>query len=289
MKALSMALTACTTLVPTLLSAQGAGLQGREAQRLRPGMNVSVRLTDGSAVYGQLTRIGMDSVVLTSLGGRQAYAASSVKSVRNAGEARTSDDGTVEYWIPNSNTTRLFFGPTGRVLPQGEGYAANHMVLFGSVAYGFHDRVTLGAGSMLLPGTDVWFVTPKVGIVQSEKVNLAAGALVGSFGLESMAGIGFIAATFGSTDDSFTLAVGNAFMGSQPVGDRIVMIGAETRLSRRTAFVTENYIFAGEAPVISYGVRMFGEKLSVDLAFFNTLGEGMVFPGIPYVDFVIRF
>ena len=42
--------------------------------------------------------------------------------------------------------------------------------------------------------------------------------------------------------------------------------------------------------LISYGLRFFGEKLSVDLAFMNvpTTGE-YFFPGLPYIDFVVKF
>ena len=41
-------------------------------------------------------------------------------------------------------------------------------------------------------------------------------------------------------------------------------------------------------PLLSYGARVLGEKISVDLAFINFAGK-MVFPGIPYVYFVVRF
>jgi len=41
--------------------------------------------------------------------------------------------------------------------------------------------------------------------------------------------------------------------------------------------------------VISYGLRFFSEKLSTDLAFWNAPGSQMVFPGIPYVAFTVKF
>jgi hypothetical protein len=69
------------------------------------------------------------------------------------------------------------------------------------------------------------------------------------------------------------------------------MLGAESRLSRRIAFVTENYVIPNEdvSSLISYGLRFFGEKLSVDLAFWNAPGNEMRFPGIPYVAFSVKF
>ena len=70
----------------------------------------------------------------------------------------------------------------------------------------------------------------------------------------------------------------------------MIMIGAEARLSRRTAFVTENWIIPGvDQPLISFGFRFFGEGLSVDLALINMIGEDTFFPGIPWLDFVFNF
>ena len=69
------------------------------------------------------------------------------------------------------------------------------------------------------------------------------------------------------------------------------MLGAEKRLSRRVSFVTENYLIPNEDvnAVVSYGLRFFGEKLSADLAFWNAPGNDIVFPGIPYVAFSVKF
>ena len=41
--------------------------------------------------------------------------------------------------------------------------------------------------------------------------------------------------------------------------------------------------------LISYGLRFFGEKTSVDFAFFNILDDDAIFPGIPYLGFVWNF
>lgn len=70
----------------------------------------------------------------------------------------------------------------------------------------------------------------------------------------------------------------------------MIMVGGEARLSRRISFVTENWVFPGvDNPLISYGIRLFGEKLSVDLALINLIGEDFLFPGFPYIDFVYNF
>ena len=67
------------------------------------------------------------------------------------------------------------------------------------------------------------------------------------------------------------------------------MVGGESRLSRRVALLTENYFGAGSNDgLLMYGVRFLGEKFSVDLALMNSV-RSPVFPGFPYVDFVIKW
>lgn len=83
---------------------------------------------------------------------------------------------------------------------------------------------------------------------------------------------------------------GYGFVDSDFAEKPMLMLGGEKRLSRRIAFVSENWILPGvDQPLISYGFRFFGEKLSVDLALINTLGEDAIFPGFPYIDFVVNF
>ena len=251
------------------------------------GSSVSVRLRDGSVMYGRLERIGSDSVVIAASAGRMAFAVAGVRDVRSV-EARQQADGSTQYWFHNSNTTRLLFAPTGRTLAAGEGYFADHWVVLGSVAVGLTDRVTVGGGSFLIPNSDAWFVTPKVAVVRSEKVNVAVGALAGGIGKET-GGIAFVTSTFGGADNSFTVAAGNGFSGTRAAHQQLFMLGGERRVSRRMSLITENYMATGSSEIgPAYGVRFLGERISVDLAFLNS-GRDPVFPGIPWVDFVIHW
>lgn len=277
-----------TTLV-LLVAALSASAGAQATAQLPPGTNVVVHLADGSTMYGRLERADADSVVLVGPAGRVAIPRISVKELRNAGEAHRKDDGTTEYWFPNANTTRLFFGPTGRTLAKGQGYFADYDVAIGSVTYGLTDRITLGGGGFIVPSSNVWFLTPKVGIVRGDRVNVAAGAMWGGVGTDGTAGIGYLVGTFGSEDHNITAGVGRFFVKAKTVGDELFMVGGETRVSRRLSLVSENYFVTGNDPLVSYGVRVLGEKFSVDLAFFNVAGGGVGFPGIPYVDFVVRF
>jgi hypothetical protein len=81
-----------------------------------------------------------------------------------------------------------------------------------------------------------------------------------------------------------------------------------TRLSKRISFMSENWFGTVSYDkciepecieyktvrefhcLVSYGLRFFSENISVDIAFLNVpTSEEMFFPGIPYIDFVVRF
>jgi hypothetical protein len=254
-----------------------------------PGSNVAAHLRDGSVVYGKLDRIDADSIVLIATMGRVAFPRSVVGELRAAGAAHTRGDGSTEYWFKNSNTTRLIFGPTGRMLAQGEGYFADHDIAVGSIAVGVTDRFMIGGGGLLVPSSQLWFVTPKVGIIQGENFNLAVGVLAGGWGSDGTAGVGYVVGTFGGTDNNLTVGVGNGFVGSTAARDQVIMLGGQTRATRRISFVTENYLTTANSDVLfSYGIRFLGEKFSTDVAFFN-LSSDPVWPGIPFVGVSVKF
>jgi hypothetical protein len=137
----------------------------------------------------------------------------------------------------------------------------------------------------------VFYFTPKVGVVASEKLNIAVGALVagaGELSDEGPFGIGYGVATFGGEDANATVGAGFGFARSS-TSQAVLMLGGSVRTSRNIAFVSENYVYTGDgsAVLLSGGLRfMSGEKLAVDLAgFIVTDAE---FP-IPYLAFIYKF
>lgn len=200
-----------------------------------------------------------------------------------------------QYWFPNPNTTRLYFAPTGRMLTQGEGYFSDFYLFFPGIAYGVTDHFTIGGGLSLFPGVamsdQLFYFTPKVGLAATENLNLATGLLLVKVpDQSSTAGIFYGVSTYGTPEGSATMGFGYGWVDGDVARTPMIMMGGEVRLSRRTAFVTENWIFPEvDQPVISYGFRFFGEKLSVDLALWTPLGADAIFPGVPYMDFVVNF
>ena len=259
-----------------------------------------IETTDGSTNIGRIVEIGAEEIAFKTDLGIIHIPISKIKHIETV-SADLIRKG--EFWFPNPNITRLFFAPTARMLKQGKGYFADYYLFFPGFAYGITDRFTLGGGLSIFPTVDIndqlFFIAPKVGLVQEKTFSLALGALLvripnyeddASQDDPEVAGILYGVTTFGQPDASLTAGLGYGFVGGDLADRPMVMIGGEKRLTRRTALVTENWIFPGvEDPLISYGIRFFGKRLSVDLGLINTIGEEAIFPGIPYIDFVVQF
>jgi hypothetical protein len=261
-----------------------------------PGPNQTQIVTthDGSTFVGRITEVTEEEIVFQTDVGDLRIAISKIRAVQ---EVPTSSMRGGSYWFPNPNATRLFFAPTAHMLGKGEGYFSDIYLFFPGFAYGLSDNVTIGGGVSLIPaiGIDhqIFYLTPKVGIKTWENLRLALGALLvklPDFNGQPIVGIAYGTATTGSRDSGFTGGMGYGFVDGDFADKPMVMLGGQLRMTRRTSFVTENYIFPGlDDALVTYGLRFFGEKLSVDLAMIDLVGENFFFPGIPYIDFVFVF
>lgn len=257
-----------------------------------------IRLRDGSSIVGRVTEINGDSVRFVTPGGQLAIARLDIVEVRDVNKSSLRRG---EVWPANPNATRLLFAPTGRMLSKGEGYFNDTYLFLVSVQGGISSRFNLGGGLSVLPiqpfTDNAIFITPKIGVFASPKFNLAVGGLAGIVGglvdndQNASFGVVYAVGTAGSPDASISFGSGLAYAGGKFADHPVAMLGGETRLSRRIAFVTENYLIPNDdvGSIISYGLRFFGEKISADLAFWNAPGEEMLFPGIPYVAFSVKF
>jgi hypothetical protein len=264
----------------------------RNLQPTADSQLVAITLKDGSTLIGRVLEVTPTVVRFRSAVGESSIPREAIVSVR-VSAAGSSHGG--EYWPEDPSRTRLFFAPTGRMLRQGEGYFSDAYVFFPSFQGGLSDRVTIGGGMSLIPGLgideQVFYVTPKVGLMSGPNVNVAVGALVAGVGTisdEGPFGIGYGVATFGGEDANVTAGAGFGFARSS-TSQALLMLGGSTRVSRNIAFVSENYLYTGNASsvLLSGGIRFLGEKLAVDLAGF-TSGAGDI-PVIPYLAFIYRF
>lgn len=197
------------------------------------------------------------------------------------------------YTQPDPNYTRLFFSPTGRNLKAGKGYFSDYQVVFPGVAFGISDKLTIGGGIFPFISSDFvmgWF-TPKLGIVETDDYAIAVGLLsvfIGGISDTFNAGIIYGVGTWGNPDKAVTFGLGYGYVESELADKPMVMIGYEKRIGKRTKFLSENWIFPGvDDPLISLGIRWFGEKMALDFGMFRT--TGMEFLGVPWVDFIVNF
>ena len=282
----------CLVSVLALSAAPAAAQQGVPAppvlQVADSGTLQRVQLRDGSELIGRIIAIGDTTVQFQSSIGVTTIRKNDIlkASAERGGQVRNG-----VYYFPNPNATRLVFAPTGRMLGQGEGYFSDYWVFFPGVAVGVSDKITLGGGMSIFPeaSEQVFYFTPKVGVLQSPKVNVAVGALFATVS-DNSAGILYGVGTWGEPDASFTAGLGYGFENGDLARNPAVLMGAEARLSPRVSFVTENYLLPGGSVILAGGLRFMGRGLSFDLALtsFNESG-GENFCCLPFIGFVYNF
>ena len=255
-----------------------------------------VRLKDGSTFVGRVTGVTEDSVRLRLDQGEVSFARAAIAEVRQFPSARLRNG---SYWFENPHPTRLLFSSTAFPLEKGTGYYSNTWLALHTFAAGLTDRFTLGGGLAWFPGVPLdetfYYLLPKYTIVNAERTKVAVGALIGLLPFDSgdddrsSAGILYGVGTTGSRDNNLSLGLGWGYAGNEVSSNPVVMIGGQTRVSRRISLISENWIFpiSGETEgLYSYGLRFLGEGLTVDLAFVSVFGESTT---VPWLGFAFRF
>jgi hypothetical protein len=257
-----------------------------------------ITLRDGSTVLGRITHAWGDSARVESMAGTFVVRRANVASVK-AVPASSIHDG--QYWPDDPNSTRLFFGPTARMLKKGEGYIANHWLFFMDGYGGVTDRFTLGGAMSLFPTDNffqdnAYFLSPKVAITQGERFNTAAGVWIGGAPFndevdgDNTFGIAYGVATWGGLNGAFTLGGGYGFAEGKLARNPMMMVGGTRRLSRRFTFVTESWLFPNvEQPLVSVGLRTHGEGLSWDFGAVTVLGTGEGTIVVPWLGAAWKF
>jgi len=255
-----------------------------EVEELTAGETLyEVRLLDGSVVFARVASVEGETIVLVTLGGaRLEVTRSQIRTVRVA-EGRVVEG---ELWRKDPNSSRLFFTATGRTIPKGEAYVGTYILVFPFVAFGVTDRITLAMGAPILFGRlEPFYVAPKVQVVKTTTAEISVGMLAFFFDNESV-GITYGVGTFGTPDNALTVGLGFGFAGADFSSQPVAMIGGETRTSRRTKLVTENYFLPGETGMVfSAGIRFIGERFSTDVAIAGAAGDGDLGCCVPIINF----
>jgi hypothetical protein len=280
------AMLRCAVVAVTVVLAAGAAEAQQADQEIRGVTLQQLVLDDGSTAYGTVESDRDGEIVFrTHLGAVLKVRRDRIKSLREV-------SGSVirgEFLVPDPNTSRLFFGPTGRSLPKGRAYVGFYEAFIPFVQVGVTDRFSIGAGTPMLALDEsqrpAW-VTPKLQVYRSPATQVSVGAMHFFNGPEHGDGVGYVVMTHGSDARSFT---GGAGLGYTREGGRagVVMLAGEARINRNMKAVTENHFWKGGNSTVMGGVRLFGEKFSTDLALGAFLGD--VFFIYPVVNFAYIF
>jgi len=302
MKIKNLITTVVLGLFFLLIFLSPAALLPAENKNIKPVLKIPdpdyiqiLHMTDGSEIIGRIVEIFETEIKFKADIGVITIPIEKIEEIE---EVPASSIKKGKYWFPHPNPTRLYFAPTGRMLKKGEGLFTDIYLFFPGVGFGVTDNINIGGGVSLFPGVymkdQLYYFAPKIGLKTSGKSNFAIGALLVAppelFDEESqVVGVIYGVGTWGTPDSSFSAGLGYGFVGGEFASKPMAMLGGEIRLSRRLCFVTENWIFPGiDQPIISYGLRFLGNKFSVDLAFYNVIGEDTLVPGFPYLSFVYK-
>jgi hypothetical protein len=295
---------ACAVMLPLIAAPLRAQLVPLDSVRIDdPTLVYAVTLSNATTLIGRVTLVSADSVRVVSAAMTATVARREVRSVR-AYPATALHDGVL--WPENPHATRLLFAPTAIPLRRGEGYVADFWIFFASAATGVTDRFTLGAGMSLLPldnfGDNIFYALPKYTVVSQPRLKVALGALMASVpwtrsddGNRRRQSLGILygVATTGSPESNLTLGAGWGYVGGTLANKPVLTVGGQHRATKRIALISENWFVPFDNDVggfVSYGVRMLGEKIAVDLALGSPVGaDAFYFPGIPLLGFAFKF
>lgn len=269
-----------------------------------------VKFHEGSTYYGKLKEVRNDTLVLvTSDLGPVMIPSKRIRKITRI-EYMVMKNG--KYWFPTPLPGRYLFAPSAFSLKAGEGYYQNTLLVLNSFNVGVTDWLSVGGGIEFLTTigsitagefAPSFFLTPKVGFRVARNFRAGAGVIYAQVAGDEVRLANFYGVfTYGNPDYNVSAGIGWGTLktGSEEAEFQkspLITISGTTRIARKLAFVSENWFipYTGDGdkkyyPLFSYGLRFFGESLSVDFAFINNkdIAE-MLFIGVPYVSFSVKF
>ena len=254
---------------------------------------VKITISDNSILFGQILAESDTLIEFKSSAGLLINFKPELIKEREYLKGETIDGKYIRYDPSNS---RLFFFPTARTPKAGSGYFSDYELLFPFLSIAVTDFLVLSGGMSIVPGASeqLIFIAPKVRVFNSENFCASGGLLYINIPEEvDNVALGYGVITIGTQNAGFSLGYGTQ-ISSSGEGDLtgLVMIGGDIQLSNSVKLMSENYIPVGVEDmdiVYSFGVRFFGDNLSVDLGFFGVTAETEGWPFIPWVGFAYNF
>jgi hypothetical protein len=257
---------------------------------------VRVETIDGNVFIGNIvSEDSLNLVIKTETLGNLKIPINNIKSRSELKELKKVGK---DYWLPNPQSSRYFWAPNGYGLEGGSSYYQNIWILYNQFSFGLSNNFSIGAG--LLPlflfagtATPVWIV-PKFSIpIVENKINLGAGALLGTAigGRSEGYGLLYGTSTFGSRDKNFSLGIAYGFAGNSWLRVPVINASCLIRTGPKGYFVSENYLITVEGEtiaLISLGGRSIIRNISLDYSLWIPVGNGIgSFVAIPFLGVTI--
>ena len=188
--------------------------------------------------------------------------------------------------VAPSDTSRLVIGPTGRMLAPGQGYVTFDGLVVATVQVGVTRQFSMGGGTLIVPlgiPHPMW-VTPKVKLYGSDRVNVASGVIHMVVPGEWRQGFAYTVGTIGGVEASVTIGGGVLYVDDPddrrgPGTAPVMVVGGDRRVSPRVSFVTENYL-GPHGGLLSGGIRWRLTDWQVNLGGMLPFAHDFVMPGL---------
>ena len=254
---------------------------------------VRVETKDGSQYYGQLIKQDRDRVILrTESVGVLEIPLSGIANIQFVGNrpTYTTHRRPNAAGFTNPNPYRYLFFPSAYTIPRGELQYQSTYVFLQSLGVGITDNFSVSGGIEFistLTGNPIVYIAPKVGFPITENFRLGAGGIyINGFGILNFEGlaVGYAIGTIGNQDRNASVGLGYASFGGESAGGAPVLtMSGMLRVGRHLGLVTENWFSPTESggSLLSLGLRIMGQKVAGDIAFFSfplAIDEGFFLP-----------
>ena len=269
------------------------------AQNNQDSIKFRVETTDGNEYVGKIIERSADKIrIKTEKLGEISILNADVKKISEISSAIKKEDGT--YWFENPQSTRYFWVPNGYSLNKGEGYYQNVWILGNQAIYGFTNHLSGGVGiipTFLFAGaaTPAWITLRYSTPIVKDKLNIGAGALLGTVIGEQNTGFGILygVTTFGTKDKNLNIGLGWCFAVGEMAKNPTINISGMIRTGPKGYFLTENY-FIGTTDnfvvLTSIGGRRIIKNIGLDFGLWIPLGADIdSFVAVPWLGFTIPF
>lgn len=247
---------------------------------------VVVVLNNGDNYVGLVTDIDTDLVSIENEDGVFSLRISRIREVRLVdSKDRTS------RWYPNPSDSRLFLTQSGKMIPKGEALYQNTYIFVSNFSYGISKNFSANAGFSMIPGIGIdnqlFLVGAKLGISLNESLLLSANT--NFYGVDGGSlGTIFSSLTYSKNALDVTGGLGIGFA-EGGTSEPIFIFGAQYRTGKRFALLTENLVIptgVGEIePLVSFGGRFIGPRITADLGFFSDKSLETL---VPIVSFAVK-